>query len=133
MIPRLSNSPQLDEVTKTYLNTLKDSGFKGDIASDYASCLTMATDNSIYQLMPQAILFPRSTEDVQLITHLANQDTFQTLKFTPRGGGTGTNGQSLNRGIVVDLSRYMNRILAVNIEEGWVKVEAGVIGKSTRE
>ena len=133
MIPRLSNSPQLDEVTKTYLIALKESGFTGDIASDYASCLTMATDNSIYQLMPQAILFPRSTEDVQLITHLANQDTFQTLKFTPRGGGTGTNGQSLNRGIVVDLSRYMNRILEVNIEEGWVKVQAGVIKDQLNE
>ncbi len=45
----------------------------------------------------------------------------------PRGGGTGTNGQSLTEGIVVDMSRYMNRILEINPEQGWVKVEAGVI------
>ncbi len=42
-------------------------------------------------------------------------------------GGTGTNGQALNRGIVVDMSRHMNRILEINPEQGWVRVEAGVI------
>lgn len=45
----------------------------------------------------------------------------------PRGGGTGTNGQALNQGIIVDMSRYMNRIIEINPEEGWVRVEAGVI------
>lgn len=52
---------------------------------------------------------------------------FQGLSFIPRDGGTGTNGQSLNRGVIVDMSRYMNRILEVNTEQGWVRVEAGVI------
>lgn len=47
--------------------------------------------------------------------------------FTPRGGGTGTNGQALNQGIIIDMSRYMNRIIEINPEEGWVRVEAGVI------
>ncbi len=47
--------------------------------------------------------------------------------FTPRGGGTGTNGQALNQGIIVDMSRHMNRIIEINPEEGWVRVEAGVI------
>lgn len=45
----------------------------------------------------------------------------------PRGGGTGTNGQALNQGIIVDMSRHMNRIIEINPEEGWVRVEAGVI------
>ncbi|WP_368903051.1 FAD-binding oxidoreductase, partial [Proteus mirabilis] len=47
--------------------------------------------------------------------------------LTPRGGGTGTNGQALTEGIVVDLSRYMKRIIEINPEQRWVKVEAGVI------
>lgn len=127
MIPRLSISPQINEVTLNYLIALKNSAYTGDIEHSYASRLSMATDNSIYQLMPQAILFPRSTDDVQLLASIAQRDEFKTIKFTPRGGGTGTNGQSLNSGIVVDLSRYMNRILALNIEEGWVRVEAGVV------
>src|SRR3712207_6638032 len=47
--------------------------------------------------------------------------------FAPRGGGTGTNGQSLTTGLVVDVSRHMNRILEINAEERWVRVEAGVV------
>lgn len=87
----------------------------------------MATDNSIYQLLPDAVVFPRSTADVALIARLASQERFSTLVFTPRGGGTGTNGQALNQGIIIDMSRYMNRIIEINPEEGWVRVEAGVI------
>lgn len=52
---------------------------------------------------------------------------FLVVDFTPRGGGTGTNGQALNRGIIVDMSRYMSRIIEINPQEGWVRVEAGVI------
>jgi FAD/FMN-containing dehydrogenase len=64
---------------------------------------------------------------VALIARLAAQERFASLVFTPRGGGTGTNGQALNQGIIVDMSRYMNRIIEINPEEGWVRVEAGVI------
>jgi FAD/FMN-containing dehydrogenase/Fe-S oxidoreductase len=64
---------------------------------------------------------------VALLARLASQERFASLIFTPRGGGTGTNGQALNTGIVVDMSRYMNRIIEINPEEGWVRVEAGVI------
>lgn len=74
----------------------------------------MATDNSIYQLTPQAVIYPRSTKDVQLLANLANDKQFQALTFTPRGGGTGTNGQTLTEGIVVDMSRYIQKILSKN-------------------
>ena len=68
----------------------------------------MSTDNSIYQLLPDAVVFPRSTADVALIARLAAQEPlFTSLIFTPRGGGTGTNGQALNQGIIVDMSRHM--------------------------
>jgi FAD/FMN-containing dehydrogenase len=71
--------------------------------------------------------FPRSTADVALLARVAAEERFKSLIFTPRGGGTGTNGQALNGGIIVDMSRYMNRIIEINPEEGWVRVEAGVI------
>lgn len=93
----------------------------------YADRLTMSTDNSIYQLLPDAVIFPRSTNDVAIIASLAADGHFASLAFTPRGGGTGTNGQALNQGIVVDMSRYMTGILDINVAEGWVKVEAGVV------
>ncbi len=57
----------------------------------------------------------------------ASRDPFLSLTFGPRGGGTGTNGQSLTPGIIVDLSRYMREILEINTQEGWVRVQTGVI------
>ncbi|QDY41780.1 D-2-hydroxyglutarate dehydrogenase YdiJ [Candidatus Pantoea soli] len=127
MIPQISQAPGLVQLVLTFLQALKEQGFTGDTATSYADRLSLSTDNSIYQLLPDAALFPRSTADVALIARLAGEARFKTLVFTPRGGGTGTNGQSLNQGIVVDMSRYMNRILEINTEQRWVRVEAGVV------
>lgn len=60
-----------------------------------------------------------------MISRISAEKDYQSLTLTARGGGTGTNGQSLNQGIIVDLSRHMNRILEINTDEGWVRVEAG--------
>lgn len=127
MIPQISQAPGVVQLVLNFLQALEQQGFTGDTATSYADRLTMATDNSIYQLLPDAVVFPRSTADVTLIACIAAEPRFESLIFTPRGGGTGTNGQALNAGIVVDMSRYMNRILEINPEEGWVRVEAGVI------
>ncbi|EPF5871029.1 D-2-hydroxyglutarate dehydrogenase YdiJ [Morganella morganii] len=127
MIPRLTHSPQVSPAVERYIHALNESGFTGDTTTRYGDRLTLATDNSIYQLLPQAIVFPRSTADVILVMRLAAQDEYRSVTFTPRGGGTGTNGQSLNNGVVIDLSRYMNRILEINPEQSWVRAEAGVI------
>ncbi len=127
MIPQISQAPGVVQLVLNFLQSLEQQGFTGDTATSYADRLTMATDNSIYQLLPDAIVFPRSTADVSLLARVAAEERFNTLVFTPRGGGTGTNGQALNQGIIVDMSRYMNRIIEINPEEGWVRVEAGVI------
>jgi len=127
MIPQISQAPGVVQLVLNFLQALEQQGFTGDTATRYADRLTMATDNSIYQLLPDAVVFPRSTADVALLARLASQERFASLIFTPRGGGTGTNGQALNTGIVVDMSRYMNRIIEINPEEGWVRVEAWVI------
>lgn len=127
MIPQISQAPGVVQLVLNFLQALEQQGFTGDTATNYADRLTMATDNSIYQLLPDAVVFPRSTADVALVARLAAQERFTSLIFTPRGGGTGTNGQALNQGIIIDMSRYMNRIIEINPEEGWVRVEAGVI------
>jgi len=127
MIPQISQAPGEVPLVLNFLQALEQQGFTGDTATRYADRLTMATDNSVYQLLPDAVVFPRSTADVALLSRIADEERFRTLVFTPRGGGTGTNGQALNQGIIIDLSRYMNRIIEINPEEGWVRVEAGVI------
>ncbi len=102
-------------------------GFAGDIAADYANRTVLATDNSIYQRLPQAVLYPRNVEDLQRIAKLAAQEEFRNVALAPRGGGTGTNGQSLTDGLMVDVSRYMNRILDIDVENRRVRVQAGVV------
>lgn len=96
MIPRLSEVPQLNPATQSYLDELVNQHFSGDIASHYADRLSLATDNSVYQQIPQAFFSKTSVSDVVILTKLAQKHGYQHLTFTPRGGGTGTNGQSLN-------------------------------------
>ena len=110
-----------------FLENLKANGFEGEIAPDYASRTVLATDNSIYQRWPQAVVFPRHSEDLERITHLVKQVPNRNVVLTARGGGTGTNGQSLTDGIVVDVSRHMNKILEIDVEKRRVRVQAGVV------
>ncbi|MEP0356340.1 FAD-binding and (Fe-S)-binding domain-containing protein [Paraglaciecola sp.] len=125
MLPVLDPSLIIESDYQEFLALLKMSTFSGDIEFSYASRLAVATDNSIYQQLPQAVVLPKSTEDLSLIGKTANQ--FENVRFSARGGGTGTNGQSLTSGIIVDMSRYMNNVLEVNADEGWARVQAGVV------
>ncbi|GAA3901506.1 FAD-binding and (Fe-S)-binding domain-containing protein [Halomonas cibimaris] len=110
-----------------FLEALKASGFDGEIAPDYASRTVLATDNSIYQRLPQAVLYPRHAEDLERIAKLAGEVPNRDIVLTPRGGGTGTNGQSLTDGLVVDVSKHMNQILEIDVENRRVRVQAGVV------
>src|SRR4030095_5054909 len=105
---------------------LRVRGFEGDVAPAYGDRIVSATDNSIYQLLPQLVVFPRSIDDLVRIARIASDTRFEHTVFAARGGGTGTNGQSLTEGCVVDVSRHMNRILEINPAERWVRVKAGV-------
>lgn len=127
MLPRLQLNIDVDPVVVSFLQELKAAGFTGDIESQYSSRLAVATDNSVYQQLPQAVVHPRTTKDVTLIGKISSQSTYERVTFSPRGGGTGTNGQSLTKGVVVDLSRHMNQVLEINEKEGWVRVQSGVV------
>ena len=126
----MSAQTGLAEEYVTYLQQLAEK-FLGDIETGYASRLAVATDNSVYQKLPQAVIFPRDISDLKLIGQLGKQ--FPSVAFSGRGGGTGTNGQSLTSGIVVDVSRHMRKILEFNEQQGWVKVQAGVVKDQLNE
>jgi len=117
----------LTALYRGFLDTLAQAGFRGEISSRYADRLVLATDNSIYQRLPQAVVFPRDADDVQCLARLVAEPAYHPVVLTARGGGTGTNGQSLTDGIVVDLSRHMNRILSVDPVARRVRVQAGVV------
>ncbi len=128
MIPRLSLSEKIPQVVQNFLGELRQSIFSGKINHDYATRIVTSTDNSIYQVLPQAIISPKNISDIQTVMSIAEKKQFsKKIKITARGGGTGTNGQSLSEGIVLDCSRFMNRILEINLKQGWVRVEPGVV------
>ncbi|WEM43452.1 FAD-binding and (Fe-S)-binding domain-containing protein [Photobacterium sp. DA100] len=127
MLPALTHQNGTDEVVLSFLQELEKSGFCGDIESSYASRLAVATDNSVYQQLPQAVIFPAQNQDLVVLGQLAQTQPFRSITFSARGGGTGTNGQSLTPGIVVDLSRHMNQVLEINVEEGWARVQTGLV------
>lgn len=125
VLPQLSLKNTLKNSTRIYLDALSKAGYIGDIECNYGSRLAVATDNSIYQQLPQAVLLPKNISDLQILAKLAAD--MPEVTFSARGGGTGTNGQSLTPGIVVDTSRHMNHILELNLDEQWVRVESGVV------
>ncbi|MDR5864954.1 FAD-binding oxidoreductase, partial [Halomonas campisalis] len=130
MIARLNPASSSSRIGSTYLRfleALKAAGFEGEIAPDYADRTVLATDNSIYQRLPQAVLYPRHGEDLARIARLAADEEHRQVALAPRGGGTGTNGQSLTDGLVVDVSRHMNQILEIDVENRRVRVQAGVV------
>lgn len=125
MLPVVNTDSNIEQHYLDYLSALESSSFNGDIETSHASRFAVATDNSIYQSLPQAVIFPSSVADLQCLGQIAVQ--FPSVVFSARGGGTGTNGQSLTSGIVVDLSRHMNQLIELNVEQGWVKVQAGMV------
>ena len=127
MIPRIASLPEPVPLYAAFCAELRARGFDGDLSEGVGDRTVLATDNSIYQISPQAVAFPRGRDDLVRIATLVADPRFTEVKIAPRGGGTGTNGQSLTDGIVVDLSRHMNRIVEIDVERRFARVEAGVV------
>ncbi|MEQ1825092.1 MAG: FAD-linked oxidase C-terminal domain-containing protein [Pirellula sp.] len=82
-----------------------------------------ASDASLYEIAPLAVVRPRHAEDVVQCVKYASENS---LPLVPRGGGTGLAGQSLGPGIVIDFSRFMRRMIHVDAERRIVRVQPGM-------
>ena len=98
--------------------------FDGDILVDNLSKVVYATDGSVYREKPQAVVLPKTKEDIKLIVKFASENKTSII---PRAAGTSLAGQVVGNGIVVDISKYMNKILEVNVEKSWVRIQPGVV------
>ena len=96
----------------------------GEVRFDPYSRLLYSTDASIYQMEPIGVVIPRTAADVQAVVEFASREGIPVL---PRSGGTSLAGQTVNHAIVMDFSKYLNRVLEVNPEEQWARVEPGII------
>ncbi len=98
--------------------------FFDDSAIHQGQLLAYSTDASVYQEKPLAVAIPKTEEDIILLVKFANENR---VTLIPRAAGTSLAGQVVGNGIVIDISTWFNKILEVNAEEQWVKVQPGVI------
>jgi len=97
---------------------------RGGLKYDDISRAAYSTDASMYKEEPLAVAWPSDDEDLQLLVEYARCNKTGLIM---RGAGTSLAGQVVGPGIVVDISKHMNRILEVNVSEKWVRVQPGVI------
>ena len=97
---------------------------EGEVRFDQMTRALYSTDASIYQIEPVGVVIPESVEDVIAVVETAGGHGVPVL---PRGGGTSLAGQAVGRAIVMDFSKSMRDVLEVNAEEGWVRVQPGIV------
>src|ERR1700760_4938053 len=96
----------------------------GDVRFDRFTRGRYATDASHYQMMPLGVVTPRSVAEAERAIGLARQEG---VSVTARGGGTSQAGQTVNRTLVVDCSKHINRVLDLDVA-GWrCIVEPGIV------
>ncbi len=103
--------------------TLKHN-LKGELLTDDSSLILYSTDASAYKEKPVAVVFPQDKEDILQVILFCQK--FH-LGIIPRTAGTSLAGQVVGNGIVVDVSRTMTKIIEVNQDESWVKLQPGVV------
>jgi FAD/FMN-containing dehydrogenase/Fe-S oxidoreductase len=96
----------------------------GEVFTDNVRLILYSTDASDYRERPLAVVYPRHEADIRELVRFAAREN---LTLIPRAAGTSLAGQVVGSGIVVDVSRYMTRILEINEKERWARVQPGVI------
>ena len=96
----------------------------GEVRFDRISRALYSTDASVYQIQPVGVVLPRSREDLIRVVRICAE---HGCSLTLRGGGTSQAGQAIGPGVIVDTSKYFNRVLEVNVTERWARVEPGIV------
>src|SRR5437867_10391307 len=113
--------------------TLVDSGalrrdlescIEGELRFDKISRALYSTDASVYQIEPLGVVVAKNRQDILRALEICRR---YRCPLTMRGGGTSQGGQAIGHGIQIDTSKYYNRVLEVNAEERWARVEPGVV------
>ena len=122
-----STLPPRDQLTAEQQRAFQKAltqAIEGEVRFDVVSRSMYATDASVYQMMPLGVVIPRNREDIRRTLQLCRE---HGVSITPRGGGTSQAGQAIGKGIQLDFSKYINRILEVNAAEQYVRLEPGMV------
>jgi FAD/FMN-containing dehydrogenase/Fe-S oxidoreductase len=96
----------------------------GDLLTDRFSQTAYATAACIYKIMPLAVVLPKTADDVVAVVLAAAE---LGVSVIPRGAGSGLCGQALGRGIILDFTKYMNRVLEVDAPGRLLRVQPGAV------
>jgi len=113
--PTTQAAPSLDALARQ---------LDGELFQDDTLRTLYATDASAYREMPLAVAIPHTERDLKTLITFARENG---VSIIPRTAGTSLAGQVVGGGIVVDVSKYFNKILEINAEEGWVRTQPGVV------
>src|SRR5262245_5623587 len=97
---------------------------EGEVRFDELSRALYACDASVYEIQPLGVVIPKSRDDLVRVVNACRK---HGCSITMRGGGTSQAGQAIGSGLIVDTSKYFNRIIEVNVEERWARVEPGLV------
>jgi len=97
---------------------------EGDVFFDEITRAIYSSAASIYRIRPLGIVRPKHKKDV---IHLVRYAARMSIPLIPRGGGTSRTGNELGEGILIDFTKYMNRILEFEPKKEWVRVQPGMI------
>src|SRR5580765_1949790 len=96
---------------------------EGEVRFDAVSRALYSTDASVYRILPIGVVVAKSRDDIIKTVKLCRT---HKCPLTMRGGGTSQAGQAIGGGLIVDTSKFLNRLLDLNVEERWARVEPGI-------
>ena len=116
--------------TRTDVVAALRSSVRGAVDDSTRRRAEYSTDASNYRVVPQVVVFPQDPDDVQAALAVARD---AGVPITSRGGGTSVAGNAVGTGVVLDFSRHVNRILAIDPEAATARIEPGVVMASLQK
>ncbi len=100
--------------------------FRGEITTDKKHLVEYSHDTSLYEVMPEAILAPRNSKDIQAAVHFVNENrhAYPTLSLTARGAGTDMSGAAVSNSLILDMTAHFNKI--TGLETNYLHTQPGV-------
>jgi FAD/FMN-containing dehydrogenase/Fe-S oxidoreductase len=114
----------VDPSTAVTLERELKARLQGEVRFDETARTLYATDASPYEIRPIGVVLPRNADDVRATVEVCARHGVPLL---PRGGGTSLAGQTVGRALILDVSKYLDKVLELNLEERWARVEPGVV------
>lgn len=99
-----------------FIDTIRGSGFAGEIDSSPGARDFYSHDASLFEIRPELVAFPKDSADIQALVRAVNKDkpSKPGLSITARSAGTDMSGGAINDSVIIDFTKHLNNIIAIN-------------------